>query len=97
MAQKKIKKFASLYDLRERCRAGDVAAQQCCIGLLHNLGCEHLAATRNQTKWENYYAGIEQYIMSLVGEYGQSEDKAEREVLAELNNVRDCCDDVELV
>jgi hypothetical protein len=101
MTVTKIKRFTSFHDLYERCKSGDEAAQRVCIGALNNLGCDHLAdsgvpAKPGTPKWQRYYHGLQEYISALVGEYGQSETKAERQVLAEVNHVRDCCDDVKL-
>lgn len=98
---KKFKKFKTMRELYERCSGGDEQAQRICIGALQNLGCDHLAdaAKRfhsNQPKWYRFWVGLNEYITALVCEYGESETKAERTVLAEVNNVWDCCDDVEL-
>lgn len=98
---KKFKKFKSMHDLYQRCDSGDEQAQRICIGALQNLGCDHLAepskrCAPDRPKWYWFYRGMEQYIEALICEYGVHEDKAFREVLAEVNNVWDCCDDVKL-
>lgn len=98
--RKRISKFTNLRDAYNRASAGDEGAQRCIIGCLENFGCDHLAlkdkSAPKTVKWARYYAGLMQYIGSLVGEYGQSETAAEREVLAELNQARTYSDKVEL-
>lgn len=95
-----MKKIKSLHDLYSRCEAGDEAAQRLAIGTLQQFGCEHLADSfrgpKSDPKWRRYFRGIHRYFDSLCGEYGIPEGKAEREIVAEINNVRDCCDDVPL-
>lgn len=77
MARSK-KKFRSLSEV--------FAAPNCdeiLMLFLRNMGCEHLAADRHSTGRD----GLNRYLMSLVGEYGVPEAAAEREVLAEINNL----------
>jgi hypothetical protein len=95
----KIKKFKSLSEAFDRARAGEKEAQQCLISCLENFGCDHLAkpATPLDPKWKRCWHGIQEYLNALVGEYHLNEAKAEREVLAELNNTRDYCSKVSLV
>lgn len=93
----KIEKFASLRDSYRRAEAGEVAAQKCIIGCLNNLGCDHLARPqKGYPKWRRHYLGLMEYLGALVSEYGERESTAERELLAELNAARTCCDDIEV-
>jgi hypothetical protein len=83
------RKFKSLSDAYLQANGGDALACASVIGCLENFGCEHLVPDGPQAgrvKWLRYWSGLQQYMMSLVGEYGESEADAEREVLAELNN-----------
>lgn len=90
----KVKSFSELYSLA---KAGDENYQKLCIVALNNLGCDHLANARHYPeKWRAYYNGLMEYVSALCCEYGESEDKAFRSVLAEVNNVRDCIDQVSL-
>jgi hypothetical protein len=97
-----IKKFASLRDAYDRAKAGDEAAQRCIIGCLSNLGCDNTLANQGHnlkygaSKWVRHYRGLDEYISALVGEYGMTETKAEKEVLAELNSARTYSDDIKL-
>lgn len=84
---KRVKKFTSLRDARERAAAGDKTAQLCIIACLTNLGCEQLADGPG-SKWERHYRGFNIYLMSMVGEYGMDEGQAESDLLDELNNAR---------
>lgn len=96
---KKYPKFKSWRDLYDRCKAGDEKAQRICIGALHNLGNTTLPSKREGQEmalWQRAYHGLQKYISALVCEYGETETKAERDILAEVNNVIDCCDDVKL-
>lgn len=98
-AATKTAKFASLRDLWTRAQAGEEMAQKVCVGALNNLGCDHLAHSaggRPEPKWAKYHRGLEQYLDALVSEYGVSETKAERELLAEVNMARTYSDDVSL-
>ncbi len=94
MAKSKTKKFASLTDIYQRARDGEVMARLCIIGALSNCGCDHLAPKQserfyaNRPKWERYKQGVSAYLDSLVCEYGVKEAKAEREILAEMNMAR---------
>jgi len=101
MKTKKIAKFSSLSDAYSRAMSGEEDAQKCIIGCLNNLGCDHLASSgypgEKSEKWQRYYRGLQEYISALVGEYGVHEDKAEKEILAELNAARSYSDDVLLV
>lgn len=95
---KPIPKFKSLPDAFKRAQDGCETSQRAIIGCFNNLGCDHLVTrSKTQPKWLSYYQGIQTYIGSLVGEYGVSETKAEREVLAELNSARIYSDGVILV
>lgn len=96
--QAKPKKFKSLHEAYVRADGGDVLAQRCIVGTLRNLGCEHLArkVLDDDPKWLTHWRGFQQYLMALVGEYGESEAAAERELLAELNNSFSYADNVEL-
>ena len=62
------------------------------ICALKNLGSDHLArqGIDGDKVWESYFRGLEAYLMSLVAEYGKQEDEAERELVAEINTVRNC-------
>jgi hypothetical protein len=93
MAKTKIQKFKSLRDASTRADAGDEVAQRCIIGFISNTGCDHLMTShrkmygdKERTKWQAAWMGLNEYISALVGEYGVPEVKAEKEVLAELNN-----------
>lgn len=86
----KVKSFSELFQKAQV----DENYQKLCIVALENLGCEHLASKREAVKWKSHYFGLQEYVSALVGEYGESEDKAFRSVLAEINNVRDCIDQV---
>lgn len=91
-----IRKFKSLSDTFKRAAAGEEDAQRAIIGCLSNFGCEHLAHCNQQPKWKASWFGLQDYIGALVGEYGESETKAEREVLAELNAARSYSAEVQL-
>lgn len=96
-AKTKIAKFKSLGDAFSRAKNGEEAAQKCLIGCLENFGCDHLANYRKEVpKWTSAWHGLQTYIGSLVGEYGESETRAEKEVLAELNCAREYSDDIQL-
>lgn len=101
-AKKPAPKFKNLADAYRQCEAGDMLAQKCVIGCLSNFGCEHLASdprnpyTGGGPKWLRYYRGLEQYLMSLVGEYGETEADAEKELVAELNAAVGYADQVEV-
>ncbi len=95
---KKRKKVKTWSELNALCRDGDERWQKVVIGALQNLGCEHLAGGgMGRSKWERHYHGLMEYISALCSEYGESETKAEKQILAEVNHVRDCCDDIVLV
>lgn len=96
--QKRMEKVRSFSDLHTRAQS-DGRYQRLCIVALTNLGCEHLAKQHKSyapTKWRAHYGGLLDYVNALVGEYGESENTAFREVLAEVNNVRDCIDQAKL-
>lgn len=91
----KTKKFASINDVYRRAEAGEVMAKLCIIGALSNCGCDHLAEGHSlgrraapMPRWKRFYQGVQEYISALVCEYGQSEVKAEKEFLAEINMAR---------
>lgn len=96
----KTKKFTSLQDLHERASTGEEMAQKVCIGTLTNLGCEHLADDSpygmTRPKWKRFYHGLLSWLDSMVGEYGHSESRAEKDLLAEVNNARSYSEDIEL-
>jgi hypothetical protein len=92
---KPVKSMSELWQLAK----ADENYQRLCIVALNNLGCDHLAESSRRwhpVKWEAYFNGLNQYIESLVCEYSQSEDKAVKDVLAEINGVRDCIDQAKL-
>lgn len=92
---KKVKSMSELWQLAKT----DERYQRLVIVALNNLGCDHLAQGCRRwhpVKWEAYFNGLNQYIESLVGEYGESEVKAEKSILAEINNVRDCIEQADL-
>ena len=107
--KKSIAKVKSLSDLWDRANGETKTAenyQRLCIVALRNLGCDHLAEAHkgagdkplfnDPPKWRAYYDGLIDYVGSLVGEYGISEDKAFRDVRDEVNFVRDCIDQADL-
>ena len=77
----------------------DTRWQKVVIGALENLGNPTLRynPSKGDVLWRCAYYGLQAYIDAMVGEYGETEDKAERQVLDEVNFVRDICDDVKLV
>jgi hypothetical protein len=95
---KRISKYKNLREVYEKARGGDEQTQRTIIGTLENLGCDHLATKtmKSQEKWSQYWDGLSRYIDALCSEYGVREDKAEKEVLAEINGLRGMCDDVQL-
>ena len=98
----KAKKFYNLIDAHQRATNGEELAQKSIIGCLNNLGCDHLAekskyAPSDEPKWKRYWRGLQEYVSALVCEYGETEAKAEKEVLAELNAAQKYSDDVVLV
>lgn len=93
-----IKKVKSMSELWQLAKA-DENYQRLCIVALNNLGCDHLAQFSRRwhpVKWEAYFNGLNQYWESLVNEYGEREDKAEKSLVAEINGVRDCIDQAQL-
>lgn len=70
------KKFRSLLDVYAAPNAEELL-----LGFLRNVGCDHLLRGNGPR------GAVESYLMSLVGEYGVSERQAERDVLAEINNL----------
>lgn len=99
MKPKKIPAIRSLSELYRLADGGDERYQRLCIVALNNLGCDHLATGKqwkNSPKWKAYHHGLGQYVDALVGEYGETEDDAFRQVLEEINNVRDCIDQAQL-
>lgn len=91
-----VKTWSELYKL---CADGDERWQRVVIGALSNLGNPTLNynPAKGEPLWRCAYFGLQEYIGALVGEYGETETQAEKSVLAEVNNVRDMCDDVKLV
>ncbi len=73
--------------------------QKVIVCALSNLGNSTLRPNNPKHPrllWLRAYDGLQEYISALVGEYGQSETKAEREVLAEVNHVRHIAEDIKL-
>ena len=95
---RRAKTWTDLYLLASTPGPDQERWQKVVIVGLHNLGCDHLANGRRQVgaKWIRYYHGLQDYVGSLVGEYGIPEGKAFRETLDEVNNVRDCIDGIKL-
>lgn len=88
--KKLMTKVKSFRDLRERAEKDERYAKLCVVAL-SNLGCEHLARGRDvDPDWVKSLNGLYDYVGALVGEYGESEDSAEKNVLGEINFVRDC-------
>ncbi len=91
---KRLPKVSSFRDLYEKAKE-DPRYQALCIAGAENLGwMDHPSESKylpNKEKWARAHYWLSQtYVGALVGEYGESEDKAFREVLAEVNHVRDC-------
>jgi len=96
---KKYPKFKSWRDLYDRANGGDEMAQKAIICGLSNLGNPTLPSKNDMQKtplWKRAYHGLQEYIGALVGEYGESETKAEKSILAEVNHVLDICHDTKL-
>ena len=94
--QPPLPKATSWSDLYDKASRGVYAErwQKVIIGALHNLGCEHLAKNPRcqypkHLEWQNHYRGLQEVIMSMVGEYGMDETTAEKQTLDEVNYVRD--------
>lgn len=99
MKVKKYPKFKSWRDLYDRAKGGDEKAQKAIICGLSNLGNPTLRSkkeSQRSTLWQRAYDGLQEYIGALVGEYGETEDHAEKSILDEVNNVLDICDDTKL-
>ena len=95
MKTKKYPKFKSWRDLYDRAKGGDEMAQKAIICGLSNLG--HTPTSmgygydKKSSLWQRAYHGLQEYIGALVGEYGETEEKAEEDILAEVNHVLDVC------
>jgi len=92
------KPISSLWELKKRCESGDEYCQELCCRALTNIGCEHLAEPydgwpskggkpKPELTWEDYYHGLMQYWMSMVGGYGMDEEEAEIRLVDEINFV----------
>lgn len=88
----KAKSWHELYKLAE----ADDRYKLLIICGLENLGNPTMIGGK-EPKWKRAWNGLQEYIMALVGEYGESESKAEQQVLDEVNSVRDCIDQVSLL
>lgn len=84
---KKCKAFKSLRDLRERCEAGETAAQEAAVNAVENLGVTHLESGGGE-HWRQCLSALQAYLASLEGEYGQDYDDAEKTLVGEVNFVR---------
>jgi len=93
--RRKTPGYPSLSAVYEAARGGDSTARKMLRAALTNLGCEHLAAGPGE-RWERSYRGLVAYVSALVGEYGMSEGRAFKEVLAEVNAARGYCNDSDL-
>lgn len=82
----KTKKFKTLHETYNLACKGEESVQKAIIGCLENLGCAHLAHHHNKDapKWEKYFKGLEQWMMSQVAEYGMNEFEVEKDLLEEL-------------
>lgn len=81
----KVKSFNSLYQM---CSEGDTYWQNAVIGTLTNFGCDHLKSdNKEESEWQRSYYGLQRYLDALCSEYEVPEDKAEKEVLAEINAI----------
>jgi len=99
MRLKKMLPVGSFSDLYQRADGGDERYQKLCIVALNNLGCDHLANSpkwKSSPKWKAYFHGLKQYVEVLVSEYGETDGNAEKSVLEEINNVRDCIEQADL-
>ena|ERR1700722_19817281 len=96
---KKLPKVKTWRELRTICNdethSDCIRWRKVVVGTLENLGNPTLDKG-DEVLWKRAWSGLQEYISALVGEYGQSETKAERDILAEVNHCRDLCDDVQL-
>lgn len=98
----KVKKVKSWGEAFQRAAKGDLMMRKAFAACLSNLGGMHLDDNESMRRqfpneyWKACYHSLQEYISALVGEYGESEFKAEKEVLAELNAAFGYCEDKDL-
>ena len=86
----KFPKVKSFDDLFSRSNEGDLQYQKLCCAALENLGGKAFG----YKQWKLAYGGLQDYLMSMIGEYGESELDAEQSILDEINFVRECIDQI---
>lgn len=85
---KPLPRIRHLHELYSRCTAGEPRYLAWAAGAVQNFGMERLLrdATPGQCAATTVLAD---YHCSLVQEYGMGEAEAEKEIVAELNGIRD--------
>lgn len=94
----KVKSVRSLSEL-DRLAKTDDNYKRLILSACRNIGADGpLFDKKNpRPKWIIARGQLDVWLMSMVSEYGQDEGKAERDLLGEINNVRDCIDPTEEV
>ncbi len=81
--RKLIPKVTSLRELEGLAKL-DPRYAALAMAAAENLGCPSCKDAKQAVR------ELEDYLMALVGEYGESEDVAEKTLIDEINFVRDC-------
>lgn len=90
MKKPTMRKVKSLYDLTTLA-ASDSRYVKLMEKSLLNLGCEHLAENRGSDDLKRFSAALGQYLMCMVAECGEREDRAEKDLIGEINLVLSNC------
>lgn len=84
---KKLAKVKSLWDLKQKAKV-DERYKKIAAAAVDNIAADGLRG-KGPDEFENDVQALNSYLMSMVGEYGQSEDEAEEMLVDEINFVRD--------